>query len=109
MKGFVEGAGVPLACIERGDGPDVLLVHDIASCADDLAPLAHALSSDHRVIASDRRGYGGSGAPMPFAATTVNEQAEDAAALLGALGGHDVTVVGLGFGALIALDLLTRH
>src|SRR4051812_24050329 len=104
MKGFIEGAGVPLACIERGDGPDVLLIHDVASCAEDLAPLAHALSADHRVIAYDRRGYGGSGAPTPFQATTVNEQAEDAAALLATLGGHDVTLLGLGFGALIALD-----
>lgn len=109
MAVIVEGAGVPLACVERGDGPDVLLIHDIASDAEAVAPIAHALSADHRVIAYDRRGYGGSGAPTPYEATTVHEQAEDAAALLAALGGHRTTVVGLGFGALIALDLLTRH
>ena len=109
MAVIVEGAGVPLAVIERGAGPDVLLLHDLASGAEDLAPLADELSSAHRVIAYDRRGYGASGAPVPYEATTVNEQAEDAAAVLSALGAEDVTVVGLGFGALIALDLLTRH
>jgi pimeloyl-ACP methyl ester carboxylesterase len=37
------------------------------------------------------------------------EQAEDAAALLGALDVHEAVVVGIGFGALIALDLAVRH
>jgi pimeloyl-ACP methyl ester carboxylesterase len=62
-----------------------------------------------RVIAHDRRGYGGSGAPEPYAATTVQEQGEDAAALLEALGVSRARVVGLGFGALITLDLLVRR
>jgi 3-oxoadipate enol-lactonase len=105
----VEGAGVPLAYAERGDGPAVLLVHDLASDADAQAPLAEALAPDARVIAYDRRGYGGSGAPEMYAGTTVEEQAEDAAALLRALDAPPAVVAGEGFGALIALDLMKRH
>lgn len=105
----VEGAGVALAVTDRGEGPAVLLVHDMASDAAGVAGLAEALASVARVIAHDRRGYGGSGAPEPYDATTVNEQAEDAAAVLRAVGSPPAVVCGLGFGALVALDLLTRH
>jgi pimeloyl-ACP methyl ester carboxylesterase len=107
--GTVEGAGVPLAYVERGTGPAVLLVHGLASDAEALAPVAEALASDARVIAYDRRGYGSSGAPEPYEGTSVEEQAEDAAALLRALGAAPAVVAGDGFGALVALDLAKRH
>jgi pimeloyl-ACP methyl ester carboxylesterase len=105
----VEGAGVELHYVERGAGPPLLLVHAIASDATALAPVAQALAPHARTIAYDRRGYGDSGAPEPYAGTTAQEQAEDAAALLRALDAHPAVVCGDGFGALIALDLLTRH
>ena len=105
----VEGAGVPLAYAERGDGPPVLLIHDLASDAQAQAPLAEALAPLARVIAYDRRGYGASGAPEPYEGTTVEEQAEDAAALLRALDAAPALVAGEGFGALVALDLMKRH
>jgi pimeloyl-ACP methyl ester carboxylesterase len=62
-----------------------------------------------RVVAYDRRGYGGSGAPEPYTATTVAEQAEDLVALLRAAGAEGAVAVGEGFGALVALDVLRRH
>jgi pimeloyl-ACP methyl ester carboxylesterase len=105
----VEGAGVPLAVVERGDGPPVLLVHGIASDAAALEPVARDLAAAAWVIAYDRRGYGSSGAPEPYQGTTVNEQAEDAAAVLRALDAAPALAVGDGFGALVVLDLLTRH
>jgi pimeloyl-ACP methyl ester carboxylesterase len=61
------------------------------------------------VIAYDRRGYGASGAPEPYRGTTVEEQAQDAAAVLGALEPGAAVVCGDGFGALVALDLAKRH
>jgi pimeloyl-ACP methyl ester carboxylesterase len=105
----VEGAGVALNVVERGGGPAVLLIHGLAADAQALAPMAEALSSEARAIAYDRRGYGSSGAPDPYLGTTVEEQAEDAAALLRALDAHPALVVGDGFGALVALDLAKRH
>ena len=109
MAPSVEGAGVALNVVERGSGPAVLLVHGIASDAQALEPVADALSSQARVIAYDRRGYGSSGAPEPYRGTTIEEQAQDAAALLGALSPGPAVVCGDGFGALVALDLAKRH
>jgi 3-oxoadipate enol-lactonase len=109
MAPSVEGAGVALNAVERGSGRAVLLVHGIASDAQAQAPIADALAAEARVIAYDRRGYGDSGAPEPYDGTTVEEQAEDAAALLRALDAAPAFVVGDGFGALVALDLAKRH
>ncbi|MBJ7328973.1 MAG: hypothetical protein JHC95_03685 [Solirubrobacteraceae bacterium] len=99
----VEGAGVELSFEVRADGPPVLFIHDMGSSAAGAPPLAG------RVITYDRRGYGASGAPDPYAATTIHEQAEDAVAVLRAAADGPATLVGMGFGALIALDLLVRH
>jgi pimeloyl-ACP methyl ester carboxylesterase len=109
MAPSVEGAGVELNVVERGSGPTVLLVHGLASDAQALAPMAEALAADARTIAYDRRGYGSSGAPDPYQGTTVEEQAQDAAALLRALDAAPAVVSGDGFGALVALDLAKRH
>ena len=109
MAPSVEGAGVALNVVERGTGPAVLLVHGLASDAETMAPVAEALASDARVIAYDRRGYGASGAPEPYHGTTVEEQAEDAAALLRALNADPALLCGDGFGALVALDLAKRY
>jgi pimeloyl-ACP methyl ester carboxylesterase len=109
MAPIVEGAGVELNVVERGSGPPVLLVHGLAADAEAMAPMAEALASEARVIAYDRRGYGASGAPEPYRGTTVEEQAEDAAALLAALDPGPAVVCGDGFGALVALDLAKRH
>jgi pimeloyl-ACP methyl ester carboxylesterase len=105
----VEGAGVPLAYAERGEGSVVLLIHGLASDAAALEPVVAVLAGGARVIAYDRRGYGSSGAPEPYEGTTAEEQAEDAAALLRALGAAPAVVCGDGFGALVALDLMKRH
>jgi pimeloyl-ACP methyl ester carboxylesterase len=106
----VEGAGVALHYEEQGAGPPVLLIHGPASDEQALAPVAAAVAeAGARAIAYDRRGYGQSGAPEPYHGTTVEEQAEDAAALLRALDAAPAVVAGDGFGALVALDLAKRH
>jgi pimeloyl-ACP methyl ester carboxylesterase len=107
---FVEGAGVALHYRERGEGPAVALVHGMASDAQGWdAASEHLAAAGLRAVAVDRRGYGDSGAPEPYAATTVQEQAEDVAALLRALDATPALLVGDGFGALIVLELLVRR
>ena len=107
----VEGAGVPLHVVRQGDpgARAVLLVHDMATTHVALDAEADALSPFADVVRYDRRGYGGSGAPLVYTGTTPEEQGEDAAALLRALGLGPVVVAGVGFGALVALDLLHRR
>lgn len=104
MASTAEGAGVALAYEIDGAGTCVLLIHDIASDRQGLPVI-----EGFRCVRYDRRGYGESGAPEPYVGTTVMEQAEDAAALLGSLGIEGAVVAGVGFGALIALDLALRH
>ena len=106
----VEGAGVALHYDERGDGRPLLVVHGMASDAAAWAPALDELAAaGARAIAYDRRGYGASGAPQPYAATTIQEQAEDAAALMTALEAAPALLVGDGFGALVVLELLVRR
>jgi pimeloyl-ACP methyl ester carboxylesterase len=105
-----EGAGVALHYEERGDGPPVLVVHAMGSDATTWMPALGSLAAGGaRAIVFDRRGYGASGAPEPYAATTVQEQAQDAGALLSVLDATPAVLVGEGFGALVALELLVRR
>jgi acetyltransferase/esterase len=106
----VEGAGVALHYLPSGEGPAVLLVHGMASDAVAWEPALDLLAAAGlRAVALDRRGYGASGAPEPYAATTVQEQAEDVAAVLRALDAAPALLAGAGFGALVVLELLVRR
>jgi pimeloyl-ACP methyl ester carboxylesterase len=105
----LEGAGVELACAVHGDGRPVLVIHGLASDAAAWEPFARDLATTARVVVYDRRGYGDSGMPEPYTGTTVEEQAEDAAALLRGLAVGAAVLVGDGLGALVALDLAKRH
>ncbi len=87
----------------------MLGIHSIGGAAARLGSELAPLAGRSRVITYDRRGYGKSEAPEPYLATTVTEQSEDAAALLLALGVGPTLLVGVGFGALIALDLCLRR
>jgi pimeloyl-ACP methyl ester carboxylesterase len=106
----IEGAGVALHYTERGSGQPLLVVHGLASDADAWSgELDELAAAGFRTLAFDRRGYGASGAPEVYAATTVQEQAEDAAAVLERLDAVPALLVGEGFGALVALELLVRR
>jgi pimeloyl-ACP methyl ester carboxylesterase len=106
----VEGAGVALHYVERGAGSPVVVVHAMGSAAAAWEVALEALAAGGAwAIAFDRRGYGTSGAPVPYAATTVQEQVQDAGALLEALDAAPALLVGDGFGALVVLELLVRR
>lgn len=103
------GLGVELAYDERGSGETVLLIHGTALTRLVWRETIEALGGDVRAIAYDRRGYGDSGAPQPYTGTTVEEQSEDAAALIRALDAAPALVCGHSLGGVVALDLLLRH
>ena len=91
------GAGEPIVCI-HGTGSSTLLWADAA----------RALATRGRVIVYDRRGFGRSERPEPLA-TNVREQADDAAALIDALGAAPAIVIGRSHGGEIAVDLALRY
>lgn len=86
-----------------------MVVHDIGSSMEEAAELAVALGKTCRVVTYDRRGYGESGAPEPYGATTAAEQGDDLGALVAAVGIDEPLAVGIGFGCLAVLDRLVRE
>jgi pimeloyl-ACP methyl ester carboxylesterase len=105
----LEARGIELAWRERGEGAPVLLIHETAADAQAWEPVAEAIAARGRAISYDRRGWGGSGAPDEYRRTTVEEQSEDAAALIEAVDAGPVVACGAGAGAVLALDLLLRR
>jgi pimeloyl-ACP methyl ester carboxylesterase len=105
----LEARGVEIAWGERGEGPAVLLVHETAATGSVWDEVAAALAGEARAISYDRRGWGDSGAPAEYRRTTVEEQSEDAAALLESADAAPAVIAGAGVGAMVALDLLLRR
>jgi pimeloyl-ACP methyl ester carboxylesterase len=105
----LEARGVEIAWSERGTGSPVVLIHETAATGGVWDPLAEALSQEFRAIVYDRRGWGESSEPADYRRTMIEEQSEDAAAVIEQTAGEAATVCGAGLGAVIALDLLLRR
>lgn len=105
----LEARGVEIAWSERGEGAPVLLIHETAATASVWDQVAEALAPRARAISYDRRGWGESTTPVEYRRTTVEEQSEDAAALLEAADATPAVIVGSGVGAVLGLDLLLRR
>ena len=98
--------GAVLHYEERGDGPPVLFLHGTGASSfiwDRTVPL---LPVGRRLITYDRRGFGDSAGD---GARSLQEHADDAAALLRALGATPAAVVTQSGGAPIALRLTIGH
>jgi pimeloyl-ACP methyl ester carboxylesterase len=105
----LEARGVEIAWSERGEGSPVLLIHETAATGAVWDPLADALATTFRAITYDRRGWGESSEPEEYRRTTIEEQSEDAAALIEAALDEPTVICGAGLGAVIGLDLLLRR
>jgi pimeloyl-ACP methyl ester carboxylesterase len=105
----LEARGVELNWSESGEGAPVLLVHETATSSSVWGPVAGSLSAGARAIVYDRRGWGQSTVPDGYRRTTIEEQSEDAVALLESLDAAPAVVCGAGLGAVIAIDLLLRR
>ncbi len=84
-------------------GPPVLLLHSLGTNFHMWDPQAKALAKRHRVIRMDMRGHGLTEAtPGPY---TMDRLAQDALALLHALGIHAAHVAGVSIGGHIAMRM----
>jgi len=101
--------GIRLYYEERGTGAPIACIHGSGSSAVLWEESAARLGELGRTITYDRRGYSRSERPDPFERTTVAENAEDAAALLDALGAAPAVVIGRSYGGEVALDLARKH
>ena len=93
----------------RGDGPPVLLIMGATGDGGHFDRLADRLADEFTVISYDRRGNGRSPAPAGWQTTSPEEQADDAAALLGALETGPAAIFGTSSGGNFALCLLVRR
>jgi 3-oxoadipate enol-lactonase len=103
MKTTVNGIGVNYTLDGSASAPVVTLSHSLAA---DLAmwdPQMKALTERYRVLRYDTRGHGGSDAPA--GAYTLEQLAEDARALLQALGITRTHWIGLSMGGMIGQTL----
>jgi pimeloyl-ACP methyl ester carboxylesterase len=100
MQHATSADGTLIAFHQVGDGPAVVIVGGAFSTAEAGAPLAAALAAaGMRGITVDRRARGGSGDTAPYLPA---REAEDLAAVVGAVGG-EAAVIGHSSGAVLAL------
>jgi 3-oxoadipate enol-lactonase len=99
--------GIDIAYRDEGAGQPILFIHAFPLHSAIWERQLAAFSPHHRVIAPDLRGLGatarGSGA------ASLDQHADDLAALLGHLGIEHATVVGLSMGGYISFALWRRH
>ena len=104
-SGTAAVAGAELYYEVRGRGPAVLLIAGATGDAGHFEQAADVLALEHTVITYDRRGNSRSRRAGP---TTLDQQADDAAALLRHVGAAAAVVFGTSGGAIIALKLAMR-
>lgn len=108
----LDAAGQPIHLVEMGppDAPALVLLHGWTGCWQHWVEQFGHFSSDHRVIAVDLPGFGGS--PMPEGEISIEAYAETVVDVLDALGLERTTLVGSSMGggvaAQVALDAPDR-
>ncbi len=109
VKDFVVTNGTTLYYESYGTGPGVLFIAGSTGDAGNFTRAATLLADEFTAVTYDRRGNSRSPRPSGWTATSVTEQADDAAGLIQELGLAPAVVFGASAGALIALDLMIRY
>jgi 3-oxoadipate enol-lactonase len=93
------------------DAPVVMLANSLGSTVHLWDEQMNALALRHRVLRYDMRGHGLTDATEgdDASAATVERFADDAVALLDALGVHRVSLVGISLGGMVAQRVAARH
>ncbi|MEV6495439.1 alpha/beta hydrolase [Actinoplanes sp. NPDC051633] len=93
----------------RGDGPPVLFISGATGDAGHWTQVADALANEYTILTYDRRANSRSPRPENWTSAPVDEQADDAAALLRALDLAPAVAYGNSGGATILTNLVLRH
>jgi len=106
---FFDANGIPLYLEEAGSGEPVVLVHGTLCDHTVWKPLVDALSAKHRTIAYSRRYAHPNNRQGDLMDSTVQNNAEDLAALVDGLGLGKVHLVGHSYGGFIAAFFALKH
>ena len=101
--------GIELYYETRGSGLPVLSIQGATGDGGYFDRIADLLANEFTTVTYDRRGNSRSPAPVGWMHTSIEEQAEDAAGLLTALGLKAAIVFGTSGGGAIGLELVRRH
>lgn len=99
--------GIRVQFADVGSGPAVLLLHAFPLSGTMWRHLTTRLSGRYRLVVPDLRGFGATDAPP--GSYSMDQHADDAAALLDHLGVQRVAVVGLSMGGYIAFAFWRRY
>jgi pimeloyl-ACP methyl ester carboxylesterase len=95
---------------ERGKGPALVIVPATGADTSMMAAAAGLLSTTHRTITYDRRGFGRTAtAAMPRPKHYLRRHVDDVALLARELGAVPATLVGWSWGGLVALGAAIHH
>jgi pimeloyl-ACP methyl ester carboxylesterase len=106
---LVDANGAQFYYEVRGKGPLLFFIPGAEGDAEEYARVVALLEDEFTILSYDRRGFSRSPRPEGYKGTTVEEQADDAAALLEASGLGRATIWGNSSGAIIGLGLVLRH
>ena len=107
--GLLEVNGARIYHEVRGSGTSVLFIAGATGDCGHFQRVAELLSDEFTVVTYDRRANSRSTHPDGWKGTSTEEQSEDAAGLIEALGLAPAAVFGNSVGAIIGLDLVVRH
>src|SRR5215213_1078499 len=93
----------------QGSGPSVLFIAGATGDGGHFQRVAELLSDEFTVVTYDRRANSRSARPDGWKSTSTEEQSEDAAGLIEALGLAPAAIFGNSAGAIIGLDLVIRY
>jgi pimeloyl-ACP methyl ester carboxylesterase len=102
----VQAGDVELWVERHGEGPDVLLIAGLGDPAEAWQPQLDGLADRYRLTAFDNRGAART--PLPDGPLTATTMADDAAALLRALGVSSAHIAGFSMGSAVAQELALR-
>jgi 2-succinyl-5-enolpyruvyl-6-hydroxy-3-cyclohexene-1-carboxylate synthase len=105
--------GVQLAWWERGrseqPNPTLVLVHGFTGSAHDFSLVVDELATDRRVVTVDQRGHGHSTKTGTVEGYTLDQLVADLVALVDAVGGGPVDLLGHSMGGRVAMGVVLRR
>ena len=101
--------GVRIHYEVAGSGPTILATHGFASSSHAYAPVAPALTADHRLVTWDLRGHAASDAPDDPALYSIQLSVGDMLAVLDTTGAERAVLMGHSLGGFLSLELQRTH